>query len=224
MVGLVWRLPWFIYFVLAAIVLYFGFDLRESEIRLNEARAAALAGPAPAVVDADDVTDRSFTEAREINVGAQVVPDAVYEVSVSGRRTIDREKLAVFALPRGAEDRNAEIRVVFLLELDAELGEVFAKFATGEMGAVSPIVHVNGEKHFPGGKLGGVIADAALQSGLTLHRNVQYVEPFATSREAALRPKDTNGTLSIMALVAAALASYGVVRFWLDRRRRMQEA
>ena len=222
MFGFVWKLHWAVYVVLAGIVLYFGFELQKTEIKLNNAREVALQAPVPAVVDAGDITSDSFSEAREINVGAQIVPDAVYEVSVSGWRTVDREKLAFFALSQTAEDKSAEIRVIFLFDKRADLGEVLGKFATGEIGAVSPIVHVNGEMHYPGGKLGGVIADAAQQSGLTLARNVLYVEPFFTSREEALMARATNGTLAVMALISAALLAYGGLRFWLSRRAETQ--
>lgn len=212
------RMHWSIYFILAVIVLYVGYDLQKSEIRLNEAREAALQGPVPALVDAGDVTNAAFSEAREINVSAQIVIDAIYTVSVSGRRTVDREMTAVFALPQDAQDMSGEVKVVFLLDPSLSLQDVFGKFATGESGAVSPILHVNGVKHFPGGKLGGVIAEAAQKSGLRLGLNVQYVEPFATSRAEGLMPMAGNMTLTVMTAIAAALAAYGGLRFWRSRR------
>jgi len=212
MIRLFFRLPWFIYLLLGFLAVGVGFTSFTSANKYNSARAVALAGDMPALIDAGEVTKSSFSDADEINVGAQI-SDKIFTVSVSGRRTIDKEKTAIFAFPENSESNSDQVNVVFMLDPKQSIEDFVGKFATGESGVHSVKLQVNGVNYDAGRKLGRVVDDAASQAGLQLGSNVQYVEPFMQSRQAGLKVRHPKENFMIFAGLGTLLGGLGIFKF-----------
>lgn len=213
MIKLFFRLPWFVYLILGLAAIGMGVSSYTSAIKYNSARTTALAGDMPALIDAGEVTESSFSDADEINVGAQI-SDRIFTVSVSGRRTIDKEKTALFAFPENSSSASDQVNVVFMLDPKQSVEDFIGKFATGENGTHSPMIHVNGSSYTAGSKLGGVVSDAAAQGGLQLGPDVQYVEPFMNGREADLKERSPQENFMIFAGLGALLGGFGIFKFF----------
>ncbi|KZL17940.1 hypothetical protein PsAD2_02673 [Pseudovibrio axinellae] len=223
MFRLVFSFPWPVYFVLAALVVGGGFYMGNEEKLLNAARLEALKAPMPDVVDASKVTSNSFSAVDEINVAAQVDLDAIYTVSVSGKRTIDTKKTILFAFSPDAIDKSQPVATAFMLETSQDIAAFLDKFMVAKPRALSTVIHVNGESAYVSSKLEGVVEDAAREAGLTLSQNVQFVEPFMQGREFGLRQRSEADHIKFGLFVAALLAGYGVVRFIMTQNKRRKE-
>ena len=211
MIRLFFRLPWFVYLALGVLAFGTGFYSYTSAINYNSARAIALEGDMPALVDAGEVTESSFSAADEINIGAQI-SGKIFTVSVSGRRTIDKDKTAIFAFPQDSSSTSDQVNVVFMLDPNQNVEDFIGKFASGENGAHSSILHVNGSNYDAGRKLSRVVSEAADQAGITLGSSVQFVEPFMTTRQAGLKERSPQQNFMIFAGIGVLLGGLGVFK------------
>jgi len=218
MIRLFFRLPWFVYLILGLLAVGTGVFSYTSAVKFNSDRKVALSEGMPALVDAGAVNKSSFTSIDEINVGAQI-SDQIFTASVSGRRTIDKEKTVIFGFSEEATSDTGEVNVVFMLDPSQNVSAFVDKFATGEVGALSPKIRVNGASYNAGSKLGKVIGNAAGQAGLKLSSSVQYVEPFMSGRELDIKERSPQENFSIFAAIGAVLGGFGLFKFFRRPKR-----
>jgi len=223
MIKLFFRPPWFVFLFFAIVSLVVGAYSFQHAKTMNSHRAAALAGDIPKLVDASAANEASFTAAEEINVSSQV-SDQIYTVSVSGRRTVDKSKTTIFALPTDSATDTATVNVVYMFEPRRGVDKFFEQFATGNFGEVSAILNVNGKEYAPGRKLSKSVRNAAEQAGLKLSKDVIFVEPFFDGRKRGLAMDLPIANFLIFAGFAVILAIISLIKFLLSARRKKKLA
>lgn len=218
MFRLFFRLPWFAYLLLGLGALGIGAYSFQNAKTMNSHRVQALAGEPPELIDASGVNEASFSPAEEINVSSQISQDT-FTVSVSGRRTIDKSKVVVFALPEAASSTSDPVKAVYMLDTKYNVGDFISKFATQQQGALSPVVNVNGVLYNPGSKLARSVSSAASSSNLTLSPDVQYIEPFFNGREQGLTMQSPTENLGFFAAIASVLGGMSLFKLFFSKRR-----
>lgn len=223
MFKLFFRLPWFAYLLFALLALAAGTYSFQSAKTMNAHRVAALAGDLPKLIDASAVGKSSFTAADEINVSSQI-SSQIFTVSVSGRRTVDKSKTTIFALPSDAASAGDTVNVVYMLDPNRSIDEFVGKFATEEGGAMSLILNVNGAAYDPGRKLKKSVRNAADQAGLKLSSNAVFIEPFMDGRKKGLSMDSPALNFIIFAIIGGILALIGLVKLLMNVRRKKKLA
>lgn len=217
------RLPWFAYLFFALISLAVGAYYYQNATTMNAHRATALAGEIPELIDVSNVTESSFSAAKEIHVSSQISGD-IFTVSVSGRRTVDESKTTIFALPADATNNSDTINVVYMFDSYRSVDKFIDTFATEENGDMSIILNVNGAAYSPGRKLISSVRKAADQAGLNLSRDAVYVEPFTQGRTQGLKMEHPMIYFGISAVIAGILALISLIKVLLNVRRKKKMA
>lgn len=220
LIYLFFRLPPIGYVVLAVLFVYFGMNVRDSQIASAENRAAALAAPMPKPISLGDFTSNDRGLADEINIAAQINTD--YNYMLHRGEDEDRNARVMWLLfdPQ-ANGTEREVKAAIVIP-EARKEEFVAWIVknTHGFGKLGPVFHFNGA-YRSSVSYSDVAEEAIEKENLRRSSRFFYIEPWMDGRAAALAPREQDGmtfaqTLNCVALFLVALAA---LKFAMRRNR-----
>lgn len=215
------RMHPFAYFLLAPLIFAFGVYMLVTEQQKEAAKAAALAGKAPAavVIEQFDRT-RNVGPANEVHIVGQVDLSRMMELTET-KRGVERGRWNVAPIYAvGAKDNTGPVLGVFDQHgsiSDAQLSSMIIR-----NGAFAPIMKINGQITTEFKDIRAV--EKALKDP-KLADNALIVDPFEDGRAAGLAASGEGQTIALVIMgLAVAVLGYGWFLFVRRRRQKEQEA
>lgn len=207
--GLLFRMPWWVYFALAPLAVagagYTWLDDRHAEA--EKAAALRQSPPAPVAIEAFDPA-RNVARAGEVMVTGQVDFTDAMELTETKRGVEEHHWTIAPIYPASAADTAAPATGVFVHD-GAISDEQIKRMVTGT-GPVGPVLKIDGLRRTDD------TTEQAVRKGLTKIRTVDaplLVDPFVAGRSAGLAPSTAGLSLAIGLLVLAmVLGGVGAFR------------
>lgn len=219
MLRLLLSLPPVAYFVIAAALVGFGFYADNENRASIAARAEALEGEMPAVVNLGEFTPSDADLANEVHVAAQINYDHAYTLFKDNENDSNSHTLLMLFDPSATDDVRTVKAAIVLPSRDDD--ELIAYLDGNVAGAstMSPIYHINGTRS-SSTSYSDVARDAFSEHGFTRAPGFFYLRPFIEGRVAALSPKtsDSNSLKTPAWIAALLVALFGGGKMMMRRR------
>lgn len=213
LIRLFFNLPWFTYFILAALVVGGSVWLDQDAAKSAKIQQAEYDAGAPDVTPVEDFDQSMISPAGEVFVRTQVHPGAIYDLETSGSRRATVRKTIIFAYPTTAEDDSVPVPMVYFFDQSISVDRFVEAFQVAGGNGLSGYFEVNGQKASPSSAMRDLIRDAARDESLTLSPLLMIVEPFFNGRDVDFKPGKPSSTLPILGALAGILALIGLFKF-----------
>jgi len=210
MISMLFRLPYWAYFVLAPIVLLLGISIYFSAEADDAARAKALShGPPPPVAIESYDPKKHRGDYAEVMIEGQLDVTKIVDVTKTKRsRTVGTGTVAPL-YATNAKDKSGGIAAIFVS--DTKLDDAAIEKMIVRQGPFGPILRIDGIDTTDKGKP-EYLRTAEDNIGAIPEKTV-FLDPFGADRKAELAPtKNGIGILIFALIVAAALGGYGFFR------------
>ncbi len=210
MIAMLFRMPFWVYFILAPLVLAIGVSSYFSAEHDDAVRQQALSHGPPAVVAIERYNPaKNKGDYDEVMIEAQLDGAKIVDVSkTKGSRTVDDGTVAPL-YPTDAKDRAGGISAIFVS--DGKLTDDAIKAMIVRDGPFGPIIRIDGIDTTADGKP-EFVTTAEDKIGAVPEKTV-FLNPFDKDRKVALAPKHEGMEILIIAGIAALLlGGYGLIR------------
>lgn len=219
--GMLLAAPFWLQFIFAGGMAYFGYTLQEKHAERIAHRAELLQSEPPATIDiAAFDTDYSSSTPTEVSVSAQVAIDHNTKLIHKTNFITTSENVLYVLVDADAPANETVARGAIVIDPDQvdTLVEYLGTRATG-FGDGGPVATIDGL--LDSGTDNSMVSDALKEQGMTKGPNFFYIEPFFEGREAglAVKPNEARGVAMPFYYGALIFVLFGCFKAFVARRK-----